>query len=49
MSYSFDAYLLTTTATRKLNKNHAYYSQGIQYKEYYLLKGQNLRKNLLLT
>ena len=29
-----NAYLLTTTATRKLNANHAYYSQEIQYKQY---------------
>ena len=25
----------TTTTTRKLNANHAYYSQGIQCKQYY--------------
>ena len=30
-----DAYLLTTTATRKPNANYAYYSQGIQYNQYY--------------
>ena len=28
-------YLLTTTATRKFSANHAYYSQGIEYKQYY--------------
>ena len=27
--------MLTTTATRTLNTNHAYFSQGIQYKQYY--------------
>ena len=25
----------TTTTTRKLNANHAYFSQGIQCKQYY--------------